>query len=1256
MFKFHLLPSRRLSLSSTITFVLICLGLILSFYTVIARADDSSWLTGSATAKKVIDNASSDQYMAATRTCQYNDSTPVTTSPPVVQQQPLCAYQTTYGNIARDENEGKYYMRQGIYGAYSPIMYPIVQPVPNSDQLLLAYDDRYRPFRSFVVVKPAANFKLNGSGSSYGYYPSYFGTEIKSPTTGQPLWINDIGVSNNGHWAVFNTISGLIRYDLLTNQYVKFHPLNQSSGSGTHYELDISDDGRFVVVSGGAFRLNVFDLNRCSFPSDPDQAASDCYSVDITQPVSELSSIDAYHDTMISPDGKFITTVAYDRTSYTHDVWRFSLPVTHHLDYLAMGDSFSSGEGDALSAVPSHLATLYGNLPAAYLTQYFTSIHYLPGTDGNADATAAVNQGIDTKAEKCHISNRSYPFLLAANYDMGNGQANGSRFRAIACTGSAHKDIYNTQDKLDLGGYKGRFKQLESSENDGNTRRLQKDLAIQSYVPGRAAQVEFISKYKPKAVTITISGNDVGFGEIIRDCIMPGPTCAQATNADTKQVLATQIKKQYGEIKNTISIMRAASPKTKFYIVGYPRITKTDAFCPQPNAILNQAERILADNIAVYLNDVIQAAATSSGVMYVDVENTLISKGLCSGELLPVVNGLRIGEEQPEINLATGNQITIPFFGAESYHPNSRGHQLLFEAIRAQIGNPAYRPVCNSVSDTFCGTATPEPAMPAYFQSSSSSYPTLSAIATMIARTSGEIIDTAGSVIAKAGEAAGRVIITNLNNDVQQQFRLASNASFALELHSTPVILGSGTTSSTGAINAPFMVPADTPPGYHTLHLKTTLETGEPIDITQRLFVIKSETDFDGDGISNTTDQCPFVTPSGIDANRDGRDDACPTEDDAMPAPPDISRPIITAPTYTNNPKPAGQSGTLTIKVTDPKPAAAAPYSLPANVSGLNTASPSSSTPPASGAPAHTYAAEYFIGDTDPGLGRAAPLRLATSPAPSGSSTPATSPVTPTTATYFAALDTTLPVGTHKVTIRARDRVGNWATTTDYLVVYSATGSRANGRTVFTPSTVRGDLLPGLLYKAGVTPGTPSPWPTNPPQADQAWFGFNVQFTRQAAPASHTINPGSNLRFYYATGSYCQDLSKAKNCQITQLDTTSLTHFFTSDTNGSTGTLYGTAVVKRTSTTDAKTVTSTNADGSTKTTTTPGVKTTSSQNVTFKAVFSDAIRKTTDTTVNDTVALLVYPSTVNPQSPGSAQPIYKIPMLVVPRGTLRIYN
>lgn len=152
------------------------------------------------------------------------------------------------------------------------------------------------------------------------------------------------------------------------------------------------------------------------------------------------------------------------------------------------------------------------------------------------------------------------------------------------------------------------------------------------------------------------------------------------------------------------------------------------------------------------------------------------------------------------------------------------------------------------------------------------------------------------------------------------------------------------------------------------------------------------------------------------------------------------------------------------------------------------------------------------------------------------------------------------------------------------------------------------------------------------------------------------MTTSSNLKFYYATGSYCQDLAKATNCQITQLNTTSLTHFFTSDTNGSAGTLYGAAVIKRTSITDAKTTTSTNPDGSTKSTTTPGVKTTSSQNVTFKAVFSDGTRKTTDTTVNDSFALLVYPASVNPQNPGSAQPVYKIPMLVVPRGTVRIYN
>lgn len=1242
-------------LHPAVTFLFILVGLTFGLYTTAAKADESNWLTATPTFTKLIDHATGDDIWRHNQTCRVKADASYNRSPagmlPAPDKITLCTYDTAWGSfgdkVVDPDQNGYQYIRLGDYSAYRRLWNnPFFDyAVPQGNKFIVSTDNQGQSKK--MSMYEDLHFSLVAESKEYGLEYGYRmddavkKTEITDAVSGQPLWIGSIGLSQNGRWAVMAAGHGVIRYDLENHRYTTFGP--RMSGA---YDFDITNDGRYVLISGGntAGLLQMYDLSTCTIESNPNDQAT-CQSRDLAR---VNTAIDAVHTTFeytsISYDGTIIKTTACDRaTTYECNVWQIALPTAYQLDYLALGDSFSSGEGDAKSAVPFAIGLPYS--PLWFANRYFGTQNYLPGTDGNADASLAINQGINTKAEKCHISHRSYPFLIAAHYGMGDGQSSESRFRSVACSGSRQNDVINlSSEREENGGYRGQFEGQLGKNVDKSTVDTRKRNAINSFIPGRAAQIEFISKYKPKSATITISGNDIGFGTKITDCLMYG-TCGWATDPEQKQTFASQIKSQYGEIRETIDKLRSASPQTKLYVIGYSRLTKTDFFCSQPNVFLDREERILADEVVKYLNDVIEAAATSKGVMYVNVENTLIDKGLCSGELLPVVNGLRIGEDQPENLLGVDLPTTLRLVGAESYHPNSRGHQLLFEAVRSQVGNPSYRPACHSISfNTHCGSAVPEPATPEYFRASSSE-PTNTIINNLriIADNSGKTLNGFGDVVTKAG-AQGRIVIDNLASAVN----LSPNIPYESIIRSTPVTVATGTTSADGSIDASFTIPADTPPGYHTLHVMTILETGEPVDITQRILVIASEQDIDGDGIANSSDACPFVTPSGRDDNHDGIDDACPSEADTMSPPPDVTEPRIAVPSYSANPVVVGGASRLSLTLTDTRPGAVAPYSLPAVVSGLST---ETSSP----------AAEYFIGNTDPGKGKATPLRLSEIIAPSDGSLPVTKAI------YAGDLPTTLPPGTHKITMRAQDKAGNWASLVDYVVVYNADsavapgGGRASGRLLMTPSTARGDLLPGLKYAQGVSPGTPSPSPTKQPQEDRLSLAFNIEFTKASSttppPQFHIPKDSSNFHLSYVTGTNCEDLAHANNCFVTEISTTSdkkITHFSTEGENNSRGTIYGKAVAQRVRISNASTTTASNPDGSTSLTTTPGERTTSSKTLHFKASFTDA-KRLVDTTAPSRFEVTFYESTVDPRNPGTAAPYYRLSPIEVERGKMRIY-
>lgn len=307
------------------------------------------------------------------------------------------------------------------------------------------------------------------------------------------------------------------------------------------------------------------------------------------------------------------------------------------LDYLALGDSYSSGEGD----------TEKNNATGQ---KYYRQL-----TDVNEDK----KQGIP--GEKCHISTRSYPYKLAQYMELK--QTGTRQWDTVACGGATIYDLNGSNS----GGYDGQNDRLRDYA-DKNT--LQK-MALNEMIPGRVKQIEFMKKYQPKVITLTAGGNDVDFGGKIRSCVDPRErwdTCDWAKkDMDT---LGSQIKGQFDRLVELYKELKAASPGAKIYAIGYPQfITDSEpAACGLNAGAIDLDERRMIVRATQYMNEVIEAAARKAGVKYVDISQALNGGKMCEKYQIYMTGIVGFGEQ-------------------ESYHPNKFGHTMIFVEIAKQLNH-----------------------------------------------------------------------------------------------------------------------------------------------------------------------------------------------------------------------------------------------------------------------------------------------------------------------------------------------------------------------------------------------------------------------------------------------------------------------------------------------------------------------------------------------------------------------------------------
>jgi hypothetical protein len=610
---------------------------------------------------------------------------------------------------------------------------------------------------------------------------------------GKRLLVNPqtLAFSPNGSWAIAETLTGsFVRINLASLDVTRFAPSFAATGiSGSFYSNDsITRDGRYAAIQNAAAdSFKVYDLHGCQ--------SGACANYDfmsfVRQKIPDLKQIS--HVRFMNDS--VISFQAQTTDPATSGVYALSPSgsIPHLTDYIALGDSYTSGEG-------------------AY--------DYLAGTDTDEDV--------------CHLSRNSYPLLLTHDLFSAAGG------HSVACSGAVLNDVGSRSQQ-----YRG---QVRGGPTLGQLEQEQPGLLSSvktNYIPGYIAQHLFVADKLPRVVTVSVGGDDIGFGSIVESCVAPHLSrhISDSTCFDTyedRAEITQSIDRMVPKWTNLYKQLLSESPGVQLYAVGYPQIVDDTGTCAL-NVHLNKSELEFSMEAIDYLNEQVAKAASAAGATYVDISQALKGHRLCETASYNVaVNGLTAGKD--------AGMLGIKVFGHESYHPNALGQQLIEEAI------------LNGTKNLTSGQ--PHIASP-------------TAAVILDAPKSGRTLYSVQRTTFALHQSvsAGQSLGIRVDGP---EYGLVENSTFSVRLGgSAGRLIGTLPSGPDGSIDGTITIPPGAASGDQPIDLVGRTSSGDPLDITQPIQIHDGSGDTDGDGVPDDSDNCAFALNSGQDTDRDGTDDAC---------------------------------------------------------------------------------------------------------------------------------------------------------------------------------------------------------------------------------------------------------------------------------------------------------------------------------------------------------------------------------------------
>ena len=599
------------------------------------------------------------------------------------------------------------------------------------------------------------NFSKSLTLESVGDKPNSL---FRSNTYSERIYTGDgkslLGISENGRWVSFNAPGvGFGVYDNQLNSKKLVYKDSRSIRPGS--SVAVTNNGRSIMTSYGGEPPYFIYINDCGVEFSLDFSevgtqglCSRSYAVaNLMWYLVEVYKVRfSKDDTTLSVQGrdyagKYRQTVLYSGETPPEN--------RNDIDYLALGDSFTSGEGETDDS------------------------KYLKNTND--------------KYEKCHLSNRSYPFLLGDIWSKPSF--------SVACSGAVMLDVLGGANYMGQGGRLGPEGLGLGSEN---LLSIRSD-AISNKIPGRIPQAEFVDYYRPKVVSIGIGGNDLGLMTKLKTCLSLGG--CEWTTAEGKRKTVKELQRLKESYASFFSKLRAHYPKTAFLAVGYPLPIDEAGSCSLiDGTLLNTQERTYMNEVVNYMNIMMRLSAYGAGVSYVDANNIYDGNRLCQKSSTPAMNGLRLGDD---IGLAW-----LKIIGAESFHPTPYGHGLMSKAIALKFPT-----IHDATQDCHCDDF--DASVSAYWSESTPNADTPTPIYNP---------DIAKDTV-QAKKSATVYIPENVFNGSSVELALRSEERVLL---TTPGVYG----GETFDVDIPALTS-----GYHTLVIKGVSGGGENIEIYKDIYV-----------------------------------------------------------------------------------------------------------------------------------------------------------------------------------------------------------------------------------------------------------------------------------------------------------------------------------------------------------------------------------------------------------------------------------
>jgi len=517
----------------------------------------------------------------------------------------------------------------------------------------------YKDFSKSIVkcddFPDSKTYKLSKSTPDYSYLTG----------NGSPWPVEELEMSENGNWAAFQLRNGgvsVLNIKTLEVKYISNYNFIYDRGINPHAQFAISNDGKYIAMMGLNLFLTIFKIDsECGsiLKTIYEPLTNPCETINVNTGI--YGNLTGWFPRFNENNGE-LTFFGQSSTSTWHlVVLRAKNYTPSRLDYVALGDSYSSGEGEL--------------------------------NDGNYIV------GTNVENEKCHLSMLSYAFRIS--YNLSPNQV-----KSVACSGAVTGDIVGFDD--DYWGQGNRLVNLIPNKAIPQKNYLQ-SVASDTFLPGRIHQETFVKRYQPKVITVGVGGNDIGFADKLTACLSPA-TCSWAGTFEGREKTAVEMKGLFSKLVTTYQNLQKDSPDAKIYAIGYPRFIDTTGECSALEELLiDPAERLFIDNGIIYLNQIIEAAAKKVGIKYISIENSFGNHKVCGSSPQKAANFIKAGDD---IGLPGEWLDWVKLAGQESFHPNALGHQLASVAILNAVGGDITSYNYCSNGEVFCpqDVSAPEPS------------------------------------------------------------------------------------------------------------------------------------------------------------------------------------------------------------------------------------------------------------------------------------------------------------------------------------------------------------------------------------------------------------------------------------------------------------------------------------------------------------------------------------------------------------------